>query len=170
MVWLETLPDDWWKQYQSISLSSQCIQELDIELLFITRSLLLETRTYSHVCKRTRLLVDDFQNAVDARNIHRSINVTNSTKESIISISSLFHQTDELSSTINRIQMTIHWLAIDGEQPIISENPLPNFIEEKSPDKKLETTNKKPIVPSQLTNHSPLLQQLFEIASSTKTK
>jgi len=173
MVWLESLPDDWWKQYQSISLSPACIQELNIELLFLIRSLLLETRTYARICKRVRLLVHDFQNALDARNIHRSVHFINKikqSKESIISISSLLHQTDQLPSNIDRIQLTIHWLAIDGEQPIIPENPLPNFIEENSLNKKLQTTNEQKIIPSQLTDQSPLLKKLFEIASSTKIK
>lgn len=168
MVWLENLPDDWWKSYQSNSLSPQCIQELDIELLFLIRSLLLETRTYARVCKRVRLLTIDFQNALDARNIHQSVNLTNNlkqSKESVISISSLLHQTDQLSSKIDRIQFTIHWLAIDGEQPIIPENLSPNFIEGNSFDKKPQK-----IIPSQLTDQSPLLQKLFEIANSTKTK
>jgi hypothetical protein len=173
MVWLESLPDDWWKQYQSISLSSQCIQELNIELLFLVRSLLLETRTYARVCKRVCLLVDDFQNALDARHIHRSVSFTNNikqSKESIISISSLLDETDQLSSKIDEIQLTIHWLAIDGEQPIIPENPLPCFIEEKSSDKKFQKINEKKIIPSQITDQSPLLKKLFEIASSTIKK
>ncbi len=173
MVWLESLPDDWWKQYQSISLPSQCIQELNIELLFLVRSLLLETRTYARVCKRVCLLADDFHNALDARNIHRSVNFTNNikqSKESIISISSLLDETEQLSAKIDRIQLTIHWLAIDGEQPIIPENPSPNFIDENSSDKKLQTINEKKKIPSQLTDQSPLLKKLFEIASSTITK
>jgi hypothetical protein len=173
MVWLESLPDDWWKQYQSISHSSQCIQELNIELLFLIRSLLLETRTYARVCKRPRLLAIDFQNALDARKIGRSVNLTNNRKhseESIISISSLLHQTDQLSSEIDRIQLTIHWLAIDGEEPIIPENPPPNFMEENSLDQKSEKTNKTKIIPSELTDKSPFLHKLFEMARSTKTR
>jgi hypothetical protein len=82
MVWLENLPDDWWKSYQSNSLSPQCIQELDIELLFLIRSLLLETRT--------RLLTSDFQHALYARNIHRSVSSKKNIKQledSMISIS-----------------------------------------------------------------------------------
>lgn len=168
MSWLENLPDNWWKKYQSFSFSSQCIQELTIELLFITRCILLETRTYSRVCKRSCLLINDFQNALDARHIHRSINSRNDIKESIISISSLLQSNDdddELSSEIDHIEMTIHWLAIDGEQPIISENLLPNFTNEK-----FESINKKKIIPSQIIHQSSLIQQLFHIASSTETK
>jgi hypothetical protein len=133
MVWLENLPDDWWKSYQTNSLSPQCIQELDIELLFLIRSLLLETRTYARVCKRARLLTSDFQHALYARNIHRSVSSKNNIKQledSMISISSMIEQTDQSSSSIDRIQLTMHWFAIDGEQPIIPENPSPNFNEE----------------------------------------
>jgi len=171
MVWLENLPDDWWKQYQSSAFSSQCIQELDIELLFLIRSLLLETRTYTRVCKRTRLLTYDFQNALDARNIHRSINSTNKknqSEESIISISSIIQQTDQCLSNNNCIQLRIHWLAIDGEQPIIPENPLPNFNEDNSSNKKSQITNENKKIPLQLIDQSPLLKKLFTLANSTK--
>ena len=167
MVWLENLPDEWWKPYQSSSISSQCIRELDIELLFLIRSLLLETRTYARVCKRVRLLTIDFQHALYARNVRRSVssenNIKQSVEESVISISSIIQQPDQLSPKIDRIQLTIQWLAIDGEQPIIPENPLPNFNTEL-------TFNEKKIIPSQLTDQSPLLQKLFELANSTKTK
>ena len=173
MVWLETLPDDWWKSYKSFELSSQCIQELNIELLFVIRSLLLETRTYARVCKRVYLLINDFQNALDARHIHRSISFTNKieqSKESIISISSLLQETNELSSKIDKIQLTIHWLAIDGEQPIIPENPFPTFNEENFFNKKSQKVNERKDVPIQLTDQSPLLQKLYEMAVTTKTK
>ncbi len=171
MVWLENLPDDWWKPYQSSSLSPQCIRELNIELLFLIRSLLLETRTYARVCKRVRLLTNDFQHALYARNIHRSVSSINNIKqseESMISIPSIIQQTDQLSSNIDRIQLTIHWLAIDGEQPIIPDNPSPNFNEEISFDEKSHKTDEKKIIPAQLIDQSPLLQKLFELANSTK--
>jgi hypothetical protein len=168
MVWLENLPDDWWKQYQSSAFSSQCIQELDIELLFLIRSLLLETRTYARACKRVRLLANDFQHALDARNIHRSGNNRKQFEESIISISSIIQQTDQLSSNMDHIQLTIHWLAIDGEQPIIPENPHPNFNEETTFNEKRQNNNEKKILPSQLIDQSLLLQKLFQLANATK--
>jgi hypothetical protein len=173
MIWLETLPDDWWSQYQSISLSPESIQELNIELLFLVRSLLLETRTYARVCKRARLLINDFRNALDARNIHQSINVTNNIRQpekTIISVSSLLDPADQISSRINELKLTIHWLAIDGEQPIIPDNPPPNFLEENSFDQNLQKVDDRKIIPSELIDQSPLLQKLFEIASSTKIK
>ena len=173
MIWLETLPDDWWNQYQSISLSSQCVQELNSELLFLVRSLLLETRTYARVCKRARLLINDFQNALEARNIHQCINFTSNARQlekTIISVSSLLDQTDEISSEIDELKLTIHWLAIDGEQPIIPDNPLPNFLEKNSSHQNKPKTNDRKMIPSQLTHQSPLLQKLFEMASSAKTK
>ena len=157
MIWLETLPDDWWNRYQSISLSPQCIRELNIELLFLVRSLILETRTYARVCKRACLCINDFQNALDARNIHQSRNKSENT---IISVSSLLDQT---ATKINELKLTIHWLAIDGEQPITHENPPPDFLEENS----LEIKQDRQIIPSQF---PPLLQKLFEMADSTKTK
>ena len=163
MVWLETLPDEWWKSYQSSSLSYECIREIDIELLFLIRSLLLETRTYARVCKRVRLLTIDFQHALYARNIRRSKSDIKQSEESVISISSIIQQFDQLPPNIDRIQLTMHWLAIDGEQPIIPENPFPNFYVE-------HTFSEKKIIPSQLTDQSPLLQRLYELANSTKTK
>ncbi|CAF0725307.1 unnamed protein product [Rotaria sordida] len=173
MAWLETLPDDWWNQYQSISLLPECIQELNIELLFLVRSLILETRTYARVCKRICLLANDFQTALDTRNIHRYINLTNNikkSKETNISVLSLLNQTDQISSKIDRLQLTIHWLAIDGEQPIISENPLPSFIEENLFENKQQKIIDTKIIPPELSNKSPLLKKLFEMASSTKTR
>ncbi|CAF4567073.1 unnamed protein product [Rotaria sp. Silwood1] len=173
MIWLETLPDDWWNQYRSTSLSRECIQELNIEILFLVRSLILETRTYARVCKRIRLLAIDFQTALDARYIHRYSNLVNHIKQSEetnISVLSLLNQTDQISSNIDTLQLTIHWLAIDGEQPIIPENPLPNFIEENSFEKKQQKTMDRKIVPSELINKSCLLKKVFEMASSTKTK
>ncbi|CAF2545102.1 unnamed protein product [Rotaria sp. Silwood2] len=173
MVWLEALPDDWWNQYQSISLSPECIQELNIELLFLVRSLILETRTYARVCKRICLRTIDFQTVLDARNIHQHINLTNNRKQSEetnISILSLLNQIDQISSKIDRLQLTIHWLAIDGEQPIIPDNPSPSFIEENSFENKQQKPIDRKIISSELINKSPLLKKLFEIASSTKTK
>jgi hypothetical protein len=173
MVWLENLPDDWWNQYQFISLSPQCTQQLNIELLFLVRSLILETRTYARVCKRVSLISNDFQNVLDARNIHLSVHPTTNvrqSKETVISVSSLLDQTNELSSKINRLQLTIHWLAIDGEQPIISENPTPTFDEENTFYKKQQSTDEKTMKPFSLTDKSSSLQKLFEIASLTKAR
>jgi len=64
----------------------------------------------------------------------------------------------------------MHWLAIDGEQPIIPENPSPNFNKELLFDEKPHKSEEKKIIPSQLIDQSPLLQKLFELANSTKTK
>lgn len=170
MVWLETLPDDWWIQYQSLSLSSQCIHELNIELLFIVRSLMIETRIYARACKRTRLLANDFRNALASRHLNRPVNLNKNrtdTETSTISVSSLI---DQLSSKIGRLELTLHWLAIDGEQPIIPDNPLPNFHQNHSFDSKQQKIKERSMIPIQLTNQSPLLKQLFEIASSTIIK
>ncbi|CAF3660627.1 unnamed protein product [Adineta steineri] len=164
MIWLETLPDEWWNQYRSKLFSSQCIHELNSELLFIVRSLIIETRTYARACKRSHLLVNDFRYALDSRNIQQSVNLTQNDKN-IISVSSIIDQTDQLLSKFNRLELTIHWLAIDGEQPIIPENPSPNFIEEKQ-----HKINNRKIIPSQLVNASPLLQKLFELSTSIQTK
>ena len=164
MVWLENLPDDWWKCHQS--LSSECLNELNIELLFLVRSLLLETRTYARVCRRARLSANDFQNALIARNISHPLHPTSNiqySEESPISLSSVAEQIDPDASTIDRIQLTMHWLAIDGQQPITPENPLPNFSEEKSSN---EPTVK---IKTQIDDHSPLLQQLFQLATRTKS-
>ncbi len=169
MIWLETLPDDWWNQYRSISLSSQCIHELNIELLFIVRSLLIETRLYARVCKRARVLANDFRNALDARCLNLSNHTTQSEK-TIISVSSLLDQTDPLSSKIDGLKLTTHWLAIDGEQPIIPENPHPNFTEENSLSKTQQKIVDRKIIPFELTDKSPLLQKLFQMANSTETK
>ena len=81
MVWLETLPDNYWHQYQSTSLSLECIQELNNELLFLVRCLILETRTYARVCKRIRLLIVDFEMALMARNIRRCLNLNNNDEQ-----------------------------------------------------------------------------------------
>ncbi|CAF4440181.1 unnamed protein product [Adineta steineri] len=99
MIWLETLPDEWWNQYRSKLFSSQCIHELNSELLFIVRSLIIETRTYARACKRSHLLVNDFRYALDSRNIQQSVNLTPNDKN-IISVSSIIDQTDRLLSKL----------------------------------------------------------------------
>ena len=173
MAWLEAVPDDYWDQYQPILSSDECIRELNIELLFLVRSLILETRSYARVCKRTRVLVIDFQSALDARNIHRCLGQNDSGKKSekeTISILSLINRSDRLPSRTDGLQLAIHWLAINGEQPIIPENPLPSFIDENPVDKKQSKIDSKKIVPSQFIDQSLLLQKLFEMANSTETK
>ena len=166
MTWLESLPNDWWESYRSIPISSQAIQELNIEILFLTRSLLLETRTYARVCKRICLLTNDFQNALDGR----YINLTKSKKKSIpsiLSISSIIHKIDQTYLNIDRIEFTMHWLAIDGQQPIIPENPLPKFIENNTFNNQSEINNQEKIIPTDLADRSPLIGKLFELARST---
>lgn len=170
MVWLERLPDDWWNAHQSNALSSECIQELNIELLFLVRSLILETRTYARVCKRVRLSTNDLQNALMARNISPRGNFTNNIehyKDSSISLSSIIDQSHSYSLEIDGIQLTIHWLAIDGQQPITSENPLPNFSDENSSNNLLLEVDGKQ---NQLDEQSPLLQQLFQLANTAKSQ
>ena len=171
MVWLEDLPDDWWKTYQSNELSSECIQELNIELLFLVRSLLLEARTYARVCKRVRLSANDFRNALTARNISSPGNFTNNIQHSegaYISLSSIIEQNDSCSLDIDAIQLTIHWLAIDGQQPITPENSLPNFSEENSSNIHFREVNEKRH--HQLDDQSPVLQQLFQLANTAKSQ
>ncbi|CAF4406220.1 unnamed protein product [Rotaria socialis] len=173
MVWLETLPDDWWKSYQSISLSTHCIHELNIELLFIVRSLLLETRTYARACKRICLCAIDFQAALETRNIYRNKNFTNYVQQlekTSISVLSLIDQVDQLSSKTNRLELTIHWLAIDGQQPIISDNPPANFSEDNSEEKKQKKSNGTKILPNELINRSSTLEKLFQIANTSRRK
>ncbi|CAF4806610.1 unnamed protein product [Rotaria socialis] len=173
MVWLETLPDDWWRSYQSISLSTHCIHELNIELLFIVRSLLLETRTYARACKRICLCAIDFQAALETRNIYRNKNFTNYVQQlekTSISVVSLIDQVDQLSSKTNRLELTIHWLAIDGQQPIISDNPPANFSENNSEEKKQKKSNGTKILPNELINRSSTLEKLFQIANTSRRK
>lgn len=175
MVWLETLPDDWWIQYESMSLSSDCIRELNTELLFLIRSLLLETRTYARVCKRICLRCVDFHTALEARNVCQNKNIMNNFKqpnEETISLLSILQAADQSSSTIDGLELTIHWLAIDGEQPIIIENPPPTF----SQDDSFEIKQSKPIHNNnnnkslEVTMKSPLLEKLFIVASTTQRK
>ncbi|UJR37867.1 hypothetical protein I4U23_030557 [Adineta vaga] len=174
MLWLESLPDDWWITYQSkISFSSECIQELNIELLFIVRNLIIETRTYARACLRTCLRTNDFQNVLENRNICQSFqNLSNTfpTEENnIISISSLIEPIEQLSRKMNRLELTIHWLAIDGEQPITSENPLPNFSEDHPIERnQLEPIRDRKMLPTELINQSPSIQRLFQLANSTQ--
>ncbi|CAF1090610.1 unnamed protein product [Adineta ricciae] len=167
MIWLENLPNDWWIRYQSsITFSTECIREITIELLFIVRNLIIDTRTFARACKRDRLRVNDFENALENRNIrHSSLkNDVQEKKSCVISISSLIQSNDQLSRTIKKLELTMHWLAIDGQQPITSENPLPNF----SQDHLNHPHAEKKTLSAELSEQSPMIQQLFHLASSTQ--
>lgn len=173
MTWLERLPAHWWNEHGCTFLSPECVNQLNIEILFLVRSLMFETRMYARTCKRVCLLAIDFQTALDARNIHRLISLNDNSRQSEnsnISVRSLIKQEDALASEKHTLQLKVHWLAIDGEEPIVSENSLPNFLEEHYVDAKQEKLHDEKMMPSKLLNKSSALQKLFEMASSTKTK
>ncbi|CAF5036797.1 unnamed protein product, partial [Rotaria socialis] len=79
-------------------------------------------------------------------------------------------QVDQLSSKTNRLELTIHWLAIDGQQPIISDNPPANFSENNSEEKKQKKSNGTKILPNELINRSSTLEKLFQIANTSRRK
>lgn len=166
MGWLTQLPDDWWTNDTSISLDPRSIVELTDELLFITRTLLLETRTYGRACKRLALSPADFQVALDTRCIHQRLARATVDEPTVISVSSLIERTDSTSKRNDGIRLTMHWLAIDGEEPIIPENPTPTFDEHKIKDLQPMLSSSPNICSEILAQQSPLIQKLFTIAST----
>ena len=173
MVWLESLPDDWWNEYQGFLLSPLSIQELRIEILFLARCVLLEARTYARVCQRTRLSSRDFQVALEARHIHLDVNLAQSESRQVqtttMSLSSMIDRMDPFAGRFDGIKLTMHWLAIDGEQPIIAENPMPDFSHSNVFHTTEPRTNDTVILSPLLADQSPSLQKLFGMASDVAT-
>ena len=171
MVWLESLPDDWWNGYQGCLLTPRSIQELRIEILFLARCVLLEARTYARVCQRTRLSSRDFQVALDARHIHLNVNLASSENRQVeaktMSLSSIIDRMDPFVGRFDSIKLTMHWLAIDGEQPITADNPMPNFNTSYVSHTTERTTNDTAILSSLLADQSSSLQKLFGMATHT---
>ena len=164
MVWLETLPNDWWQSHSVVFDRVELIHELTGELLFLVRNLLLETRIYARTCKRSILLPIDFRTALTARSMtlnERPFDSSSSSEPEAVFVDSFLERQDQCSSPDQRIQLTLHWLAIDGEQPIIAENPPTNF---DKPMSTLPNVQQNKIDLAKLKNVSPNIQKLFQLA------
>ena len=64
----------------------------------------------------------------------------------------------------------MHWLAIDGEQPIIAENPVPNFRDENHAPRTAVNHKKSMIPAALLADQSVLIQKLFHLAGTVEEK
>lgn len=158
MIWLDS--------YQPSAISAACFDELDTELFFIVRTLLGEARSYARARKRVRLGAVDLQIALDSRHVRRTRERgkrDDREEEAVVSLTSLIDRVDASPSTVDRLELTMHWLAIDGEQPITSANPLPTFSEYATYPGKARATRE---VPAQLADQSPMLRELFQVAVS----
>ena len=165
MVWLTRLPDDWWNTYAAILLDPPSIVALTDELLFITRTLLMETRIYARVCKRSSLSSNDFHAALDSRHVPPlHLRSDGGEENTIISLSSLVERADRSVLRTDGIKMTMHWLAIDGEEPLIPENPTPNF-DDKIPAEIHSILDSPPKVTVDVVQQqSPMIQKLFAMS------
>lgn len=169
MVWLTTLPDDWWNTYTSFLLDPSSIAVLTDEILFITRTLLIETRVYARVCKRICLIANDFHATLENRRIRHFEKFSNENRQKFISLSSIIEQTNRcIAFRQDQIKMSMHWLAIDGEQPIIPENPTSNF-DEKNSIKIESIFDCQPKITSEMIKEqSPMIQKILNMSIMAK--
>ncbi|CAF1604885.1 unnamed protein product, partial [Didymodactylos carnosus] len=171
------LPPSWFieiahQSLDSTTLKVECTRFLYNELLFTLNSLLIEMRMYARTCKRKQTIVGDFNLALNARNIEPRIHHRlHPSSDEELNLSTMCLMEEPYSQTkIKLIQISIHWLAINGRQPIIPENPsLQNSI-----DKPVNKVNMKsnPLKFDLTTEHlSPkasVIQKLYEIGRLTE--
>ncbi|SGY72423.1 BQ5605_C005g03169 [Microbotryum silenes-dioicae] len=104
--------------------------------------------------RRTRLKVEDVDNALRVRNIEPLWGFASSSnlpfKKTVTSTGVVYHVEDEeidlskavkvdLAAVPREVSFTAHWLAIEGVQPLIKENPTPAELAKYAPKTSLGT-------------------------------
>ncbi|GAA5848676.1 hypothetical protein JCM8547_004593 [Rhodosporidiobolus lusitaniae] len=111
--------------------------------------LIEESMKFMRHSRRTRLKVEDVDQALKVRNLEPLWGFTNDTahlpfKKTVTATGTVYHVEDDevdlskviktdLPSVPRDISFTAHWLAIEGVQPLIKENPTPQELAKYAP-------------------------------------
>ncbi|GAA6062479.1 hypothetical protein JCM10212_000015 [Sporobolomyces blumeae] len=148
------------------NLSDDVAQALAGDVEYRLWELIEESIKFMRHSQRTRLKVDDVDHALKVRNLEPLWGFTSSTqhlpfKKTVTPAGTVYHVEDEeidLSKVIKTevpsvprdISFTAHWLAIEGVQPMIKENPTPAELAKFAP--KNSTTS---LIPSSAASQHP---------------
>lgn len=108
---------------QCSNLSEESIRFLTFQTTGIVQFLLQDALKFTRKCRRTHMLVEDFESALKSRYLdpyfpsHLSLN-SNQNEISLDQLTKL-----PLPKAPLDVSLRAHWLAIEGKQPTISENP-----------------------------------------------
>lgn len=119
------------------NLSEEFLTSLSMEVEFRTREIIQEASKYMINSSRTKLTIEDVNNALSSRNVERlwGLDPCEPLNFKPVPNTSIFYLPREeidleslISAPLPRapqpLTLTSHWLAIDGVQPAIPENPL----------------------------------------------
>ncbi|CAF1381193.1 unnamed protein product [Rotaria sordida] len=123
-------------------LSDECIKYLTLEATGVVRFLLQDALKFTRKCRRTKMIIDDFESAMKMRylepivgfrlsNGNLPFKITTAVGSSHREVQCIDDHELQLDQVITAplpkvpldFSIRTHWLAIEGKQPTINENP-----------------------------------------------
>ncbi|CAF4278369.1 unnamed protein product [Rotaria sp. Silwood2] len=123
-------------------LTDECIKYLTLEATGVVRFLLQDALKFTRKCRRTKMITDDFESAMKMRYFEpivgfrlsngnlpfKTTTATGSSHREVQCIDDHELQLDQvITAPLPKVPLDIslrtHWLAIEGKQPTINENP-----------------------------------------------
>ncbi|VDK55906.1 unnamed protein product [Anisakis simplex] len=139
------------------NLSEKCASQVGASVTFVIKELLEQSKKFASHARRKRVIADDFVEALKFRG-----------HSPIFGLSSKEGVSYRLVGSTGRIvNVSAHWLVIDGEQPAVPENPIPKYDEDLASTASSSVNEK---VEQQQQNDIGGSHSLLSILSSQNTK